>query len=105
MDANSARSKVLVVLYPDGFIEVFGDDRVDARVVNMPSVPVRGEAIAEDYIGFILPKPYRDVYWPGMSRATGNVARITPHDITHQQRCLGLLRACDRLMTTEVVEL
>lgn len=99
------RRKVLVVLHDDGFVEAFGHDDVDVKVVNLTSVPVRGESLAEDYLELTLPKPYRDVYWPGMSRATGFMRKVTVLDLAHQQRCLDLIRYCDHLLKDEVVEL
>lgn len=103
---SGQRVKVLVVLHDDGFVEVFGRDDVDVKVVNLPSLPVRGEAKAEEWLDLTLPKPYKDVHWPGMSRATGFVQKVTAFDLAHQQRTLDLIRYCDHLLREgEVVEL
>lgn len=99
------RAKVLIVLHHDGFVEAFGRDDVDVKIVQMPAMPMAGESLAEEYLDLILPKSYRAVHWPGMVRAVGKMDTITPQDLTHQERCVNLLRYCDHLLSSEVVEL
>ena len=99
------RSKVLIILHNDGFVEVFGRDDIDVRIVNMPAIHPAGEAFAEEYLDLILPRPYKEVHWPGMVRAVGKVDTVTPLDLTHQERCLNLFQYCDYLLNDEVIEL
>lgn len=99
------RAKVLIVLHNDGFVEAFGRDDIDVKIVQMPAMPMAGELLAEEYLDLILSRPYKDVHWPGMVRAVGKVDTVTPLDLTHQERCVNLLRYCDHLLSSEVVEL
>ncbi len=73
------RTKVLVVLSSDGFVEVFGGREVDCHVAQRLAVDsIEAERMAEEFLDGTLPKRFRELFLPGMLRATGLVERITP---------------------------
>lgn len=92
------RLPVLVVTHSDGYIEVFGDDRVDAKVMQMPHADGPDEELAaEDWVTQSLPPRHRDIYFPGLIRAMGNVERVTLSELAGRRAMIGLLRAIDTL--------
>lgn len=89
--AYTSRERVLVVVRPDGFIQVYAEDWVSVCVVHCPNV---GEAHAakyeEKFLGAFLPKAYSEpLYWPGKLKEVGHYQWcLTPHQIQD-----GLLKA------------
>lgn len=65
MDCNSkrpSRQKVLVVIHPDQFVELFGE-HVDVLIRHIPmSFSREAEITAEDYFEAKLPLGYRPLY-------------------------------------------
>jgi hypothetical protein len=89
------RSKVLVVLHPDGWIEVYGDDHVDARVVQRLDIGDETPATAtllDEYIIGAVPRCYRSLYFANKLRATGTVEKVTPEQQLDTIYKLSMLR-------------
>lgn len=93
--------RVLVVLHADGYVETYADG-VDVHVAVMPHMESpAGKRLADEYLSVALPEAYRDLYWPGLIEATGQVETIRPSDIARQQVMADLLRAADRAAKAE----
>ena len=86
---------VMVEVYSDGFIRVYGSKSVMVRVVIRPHVTTveQGRQV-EELIDAILPRPFALVYAPGMVRASGQVERITPTQLAAR---LGMVQLFDCL--------
>jgi hypothetical protein len=91
--AKREREKILVLLYSDGFVEVYGEKHIDARIVNVPvaSTPA-GEILAEEYVELTIPRCYRDIYFPTAKRATELLRPIKPSDIAFRKWSVELVR-------------
>ena len=76
----SARSKVLVVLYGDGHVEVFGNRTTDARVVDIPRM--QPSVVAEQFKDLLIKRITPRCYQPDQNLdmkliANGNNKRMT----------------------------
>jgi len=79
------RHKVLVVLHADGTVEAFADrEHIDVKTVVMPHAP-GGEILAEEYMELMLPRVYREIYFPLNRRAVDSVRTVLPSQIVQQQ--------------------
>ncbi len=88
---------VLVAIYCDGFVEVFGDKQVDAVVINVPSTgSTRGEILAEQFVELSIPARHRHIYVPGLVRASKLGRVVTPDEIHKSRLTLAMLRALDQ---------
>lgn len=86
---------VVVELYSDGFVRVYGSKQVNARVIVRPHVNTQEQGRqVEELIDTILPKTFTTIYFPGMVRAWGQVERITPTQLAER---LGLVQLFDCL--------
>lgn len=72
------REKVLVVMHPDGLVEIYGGRELDVCVAQRLHVPQHCEPAAENYLDGTLPKRYRGLFFPGKLRATGLCETVTP---------------------------
>jgi len=64
---------VLVVAHGDGFIEVFGERHVRAKVVWLPVARnVAQEMLLEQWVEVEVKQPYREVYFPSSKRTSEN---------------------------------
>jgi hypothetical protein len=94
------RVPVLVVLHPDGWIEVYGDD-LDVCIMtkldggDIPAV----EVMAEQYMDLDLPRRFRPLYFPVKLRATGQCERRTPAAELQRLRELRLVRKLREVCT------
>lgn len=87
---------VLVVAHADGYIEVFADKGIRCRFVNICQMPtVEGEILAERYLEESLPKPFKDIYFPGNRIVTGNVLQLTPELLAKREFEVDVVRACN----------
>ena len=63
---------VLVKLYSDCRVEVFGEGNVIVKVVELPGeTTVEEELLLEEWLEVTLPEPFRKVNWPGYLRGSG----------------------------------
>lgn len=96
----NSNKHVLVVAHADGYIEVFADKGVRARFVNICQMPtVAGEVLAEQFIEAGLPKPFKDIYFPGNRIATGNLLQLTPELLAKREFEMDLVRACNAIQS------
>ena len=56
----------------------------------------KGELLAQEYIQRILPKPFRDVYWPNLKRSADLLRTIRPSDIARRDWELEMLKSIER---------
>jgi hypothetical protein len=90
------RTRVLIVLSADGFVELFGERGIEALVALRLDVPQHCEAAADTYLTATLPRRWRDLFYPGKLRATGLVEKLTPEQALstlHKLQELRELRA------------
>jgi len=82
-----------VVLFSDGWIEVYGPDTLDVLVVNRLHVtsPDTGK-LADEYIDATIPPAYREVCRPGNLRAVGQCRKVTAEDEIDRRHALHLVR-------------
>lgn len=81
------RHKAIVEAAPDGFVRVFGSPHLDVRIYTRPRVEMRGgEVLVDDLIAAKLPPYYRDIYFPGCIRQTGQIEVLTPAELLAQQQ-------------------
>lgn len=91
------REPVLVVLYADGFVEVFAERHVDVHIAIMPYMSnPEGEILAEEYLDYCLSQRHRDLYWPNRRRAVEQVRCITPQDLADRQWQQQMLRSSEQ---------
>ena len=89
---TSPRETVLVLAYADGWIEVYAERHVSAKIVLVPSTgSVAGEVLAERYLDETLPYRYREVHWPGKLRAADKLRTVRPSDMARRDHDLALL--------------
>ena len=86
------RARVLVVLAPDGFCEVFALPEVSALVVSRLAVGPAEEVLADEFLDASLPRPYRELYWPNRLRAVGQCRRVTAQQELDRRHLLHLVR-------------
>lgn len=88
------RDRVLVELHSDGFVKAYARRGIGCRIINRPHITSAADAtLVDELVANVLPGVYRDLYWPGLIRATGQVERITIHDIAWRLLQLQLLKA------------
>ena len=94
------REKVLVVMRPDGLVEVYSEPHIDVYAVNRLDVG-RDETpglanLIDAYHEGTMPRAYRDLYWPSKSRHIALHERRTTKaalDTLHQLSILRGLQA------------
>jgi hypothetical protein len=93
------RHPVLITIHADGFVEVFGDrNKVTAHTVVVPKMQSSaGESLAEEYIEAVLPRRYRDIYFPGNLLGRDMVTTITPGMISNRRWDLAVARGLDEI--------
>lgn len=80
--ATEAKATVIVEIHSDGFIRVYGDRHIQAKIINRPLAKTAAAGrLVDELIDSILPQRFADVYFPGNVRATGLVKPIRPSDI------------------------
>ena len=91
------RTKVLVVIQPDGFIEVYGDKETDVVIRVAPAVELTAESerLVEEFIETTLPRMYRDLYEPGRLRGSEMPLPITPDEIMQVKATRAVYEALD----------
>ena len=90
------REVVLIVAHGDGWIEAYADKHIDVRIEIAPYITTpEGELLSEEYIELMLPKRYREMYWPIRRRAAGQVRKILPSDLERRDWEIDLLKAID----------
>lgn len=83
--SRPARSPVLLVAHPDGYVEVYGDD-IDVVVAQLPDVTTaEAEIAAEELVATSLPASHRELFVPGRLAESHLVERVTPKDLMRRR--------------------
>jgi hypothetical protein len=91
------REPVLVVLHADGWVEVFAERHVDARIAVMPFMAsAEGQIAADQNLEADLPYPFRTLYWPSRRRAADMVRTVRPSDIARRDWNIEFLRSLEQ---------
>ena len=92
------RVKVLVVAHSDGWLELFAESHVDAKIVQqIHGETAAGEIMAEEILDGRLPRPYRDLHVPGKCRACELLRPITADQELNRLAALRVLAAVREL--------
>ena len=87
------RTRVLVLAYPDGYLEVFSDQGVDIHVVTPIYMRTpAGEALADEYVDATLPKRFAGLHVAPMLRTIHQAKVIRPSDVAKRLLRLDLIR-------------
>lgn len=78
-----AKTYTLVILRPDGGVDVYGHASNQVKIINQPvASTIQNEREVERLIESVLPVPYRKIYFAGQHlRAMGNHRIVTLADI------------------------
>lgn len=97
-DRDYPAGRVLVVVHPDRWIEVFGGRSLDVAIVQMPTTTcaVNG-LLAENLIELSMPERFRQIYWPNNLRAMQFVEEITAAKLLKRSADMTLLAAYEKL--------
>lgn len=101
INERKATEPVVVLLYWDGWVEVFG--HVDARIINVPDSPPpadqfynpAGEILAEHYVEATLPFRHRKAFTPGRYAAASMIETLRPNDIARRQANAEFFKCID----------
>ena len=86
---------VLVVLNPDGFVEVYGDNISVHIAQRLDVAPAPyNERVADELLDAKLPWRFKQIYFPSKRRACGQCRRVTVEDELDRQLRLELAREC-----------
>lgn len=89
---------VLLLAYADGWLELFAERHIQAKIVMVPSTgTIGGELLAEQYLDATLPHRYRDLHWPGKLRAADRIRTVRPSELVRRQHELAILSGLDAI--------
>jgi hypothetical protein len=95
---RSTRHPVLILCHADGYIEVYGDHQTDVRIQPVPRMTSNaGEILAERYVETVIPRRYRDIYYPGNLLTRDMPREITPAMIANRDMELSMFRMLDTI--------
>lgn len=95
---STKREPVLLLVHADHWVEVFAEKHIDVWIEMIPQMKTQAdELLAQEYVEGLLPKRYRDVYWPGNLRVAELIRAIRPIDIEVREYDLAMLRAIHQL--------
>lgn len=87
------RARVLILAYPDGFLEVYSDQGVDIHVVTPIYMRTKaGEAMADEYVDATLPRRFHDLHVAPNLRAVHTARVIRPVDEAERLLRVDLIR-------------
>ena len=73
------RRAVLFAVHADGYVEAFGDDAIDIKIVRVPQAPSpASEALTDDVFELMLPPRYRRLYRADKLRTVGTTRPVLP---------------------------
>lgn len=80
------RPRVLILVNPDGFVEVFHEPRaIQLKVVEVPLGP---DLVVEQLVENHLGRYWSQMYWPSKRRRTAQPCLISPEDrLENAARC------------------
>ena len=95
---KAKRPTILVVGHPDGWFDLYADQRLDAAFALLPDVEgTEGERLAEAFIETQLSRRHREIYIPGRCELAGQIRPVKPSTIAARQTLLELHRAVSQL--------
>ena len=95
---KAKRPTILVVGHPDGWFDLYADQRLDAAFAILPDVEgVEGERLAEAFTETQLSRRHREIYIPGRCELAGQIRSVRPSTIADRQTLLELHRAITKL--------
>lgn len=100
------RARVLILAYPDGFLEVYSDQGVDIHVVTPVCMRTKaGEALADEYLDATLPRRFAELHVAPNLRAVHTARVIRPSDLLKRDLALELIGEARAIASeqTEVV--
>jgi uncharacterized protein YciW len=71
----TARSRVLIVVYGDGYVEAYGEPWQEVKFCFLPRVAAGSEQLAWKVLEETLPANYRELTYPICMRGAGNVSQ------------------------------
>ena len=99
------RTRVLVVLSSNGFVELFAGKDVDFHVAQRLHVEtIEAERMVDEYLTNALPKQYRDLFFPGKLRATGLVSSVAPGKEIEARYQLSILKGLREVRDEQAAE-
>ncbi|MGB0888910.1 MAG: hypothetical protein ACPGWS_01380 [Solirubrobacterales bacterium] len=97
--ARPDREKVLITIESDGTVTAYANRWIDVRVAHVPKVKRANQDLADQIAEHLLPAAYRDLWMPGLQRASGNHRLCeTAAELTMKQNTLAALDFCDRVL-------
>lgn len=90
---HTSRTKCLLLIYPDGYVELYGPETLDVTVRSVPWIPTKqGEIQAEAMVEASLPIVARSLYGQDCLRATGQARRGRMRDLIITRTEMDLCR-------------
>jgi hypothetical protein len=94
----------LIVLNSDGFVEVYGEPGLSIHIAQRLHVDGnQAEATADEYLDHVLPRPFKELYYPNKLQTVGLCRRITVADEINRRVDLAVLRELRALATPAAV--
>lgn len=95
---KAKRPTVPIVGHADGWLELFGDQPLDATFALLPDVKgTEGEGLTEAFTETQISRRHREIYIPGRTGLAGQIRPVMPSTIAARQTLLGLHRAVSQL--------
>lgn len=89
------KATVLVEIHSDGFIQVYGDEHIQCKIINRPHSTIANEARVDEFVDSVLPQRFQQIRWPGRGLLNiGNVRRKTIADVLQRVEALNELEHC-----------
>jgi hypothetical protein len=90
--------KVLVTLHPDRFVQVYAESHIQVHFEHVPYLPTDdGARLCEDLIELKLPKPYREIYFPGYVRGQSVHREVRPTVLANELHVRRILHTLNLL--------
>ena len=88
------RTRVLIVLNSDGFVEVYGEG-LSVHIAQRLTVDGNAAEATDEYLDSTLPKAFRDLFYPVKRLAVGQCRRITAAEELDRLVDMAVLRGCE----------
>jgi hypothetical protein len=96
--ARQEQEKVLIVSYPDDFLELFGPKHITAKIVRCPAAfNSEMQRQAEGFLELSLPPAWRPLFYPGYCRASASLRPLLPTTIQDAKVVSKILRTLSKI--------